>query len=215
MLLNFRFSVDGIPIREFKNLESIGIPFPKKQPMKIYSSLWNADNWATRGGLVKIDWSNAPFHASYKNFNAISHSQDWLFDQVLDFARQGQMQWVRDNYMIYDYCKDYPRFPLGLPSECYVSNWFVSKLWLKPSSCFVFSFMLQFTHCLHHFIELLYLIDICIINFFSGLNSRYICYKYNIWFCNESSIYIKMYFFLKFKGNLSKCNYFGLKVEPC
>ncbi|KAF2309362.1 hypothetical protein GH714_001733 [Hevea brasiliensis] len=30
------FSVDGTPIREFKNLESIGVPFPKKEAMRIY-----------------------------------------------------------------------------------------------------------------------------------------------------------------------------------
>ncbi|KAF2309364.1 hypothetical protein GH714_001736 [Hevea brasiliensis] len=64
------FSVDGTPIREFKNLESVGVPFPKNQAMRIYSSLWNADDWATRGGLVKTDWSQAPFTASYRNFNA-------------------------------------------------------------------------------------------------------------------------------------------------
>ncbi|KAK9099912.1 hypothetical protein Scep_023342 [Stephania cephalantha] len=65
------FSVDGTPIREFKNLESsLGVAFPKNQPMRIYSSLWNADDWATRGGLVKTDWSRAPFTASYRNFNA-------------------------------------------------------------------------------------------------------------------------------------------------
>ncbi|CAN6547236.1 unnamed protein product [Malus baccata var. baccata] len=58
------FSVDGTPIREFKNQESNGVPFPKSQPMRIYSSLWNADDWATRGGLVKTDWSQAPFAAS-------------------------------------------------------------------------------------------------------------------------------------------------------
>ncbi|KAK4834852.1 hypothetical protein QYF36_001391 [Acer negundo] len=43
------FSVDGTPIREFKNSESIGVPFPKNQAMRIHSSLWNADDWATRG----------------------------------------------------------------------------------------------------------------------------------------------------------------------
>ncbi|KAJ6408031.1 hypothetical protein OIU84_011357 [Salix udensis] len=66
--LSIIFSVDGTPIREFKNLESKGIPYPKSQPMWIYSSLWNADDWATRGGLVKADWSQAPFTASYRNF---------------------------------------------------------------------------------------------------------------------------------------------------
>ncbi|KAJ0091618.1 hypothetical protein Patl1_14314 [Pistacia atlantica] len=63
------FYVDDIPIREFENMESYGIPFPKHQPMRIYSTLWNADDWATRGGLVKTDWSQAPFTASYTNFN--------------------------------------------------------------------------------------------------------------------------------------------------
>ncbi|KAK9213437.1 hypothetical protein WN943_002829 [Citrus x changshan-huyou] len=38
------FSVDGIPIREFKNSESIGVPFLKNQPMRMYSSLRNADD---------------------------------------------------------------------------------------------------------------------------------------------------------------------------
>ena len=31
--------MDGTPVREFKNSESIGVPFPKNQPMRIYSSL--------------------------------------------------------------------------------------------------------------------------------------------------------------------------------
>nr|GEU80058.1 RNA-directed DNA polymerase, eukaryota, reverse transcriptase zinc-binding domain protein [Tanacetum cinerariifolium] len=68
--INFEFLVDGTPIREFKNAESIGVPFPKYQPMRIHLSLWNADDWATRGGLVKTDWSKAPFTASYRNFKA-------------------------------------------------------------------------------------------------------------------------------------------------
>ncbi|KAJ8430403.1 hypothetical protein Cgig2_000235 [Carnegiea gigantea] len=133
------FSVDGTPIREFKNLESIGVPFPKSQPMRIYSSLWNADDWATQGGRVKTDWSNAPFTASYRNFNAnacvMSNGQSscssssslssgnnaWLTQQ-LDSASQARMKWVQQNYMIYNYCTDIQRFPQGLPIECTVTS---------------------------------------------------------------------------------------------
>ncbi|XP_044462960.1 probable xyloglucan endotransglucosylase/hydrolase protein 23 [Mangifera indica] len=130
------FSVDGTPIREFKNSESIGVPFPKNQPMRIYSSLWNADDWATRGGLVKTDWTQAPFTASYRNFNAdacvwsngasscTSHSPSssssnsaWLSEE-LDTTSEEKLKWVQKNYMIYNYCTDTKRFPQGLPAEC-------------------------------------------------------------------------------------------------
>ncbi|XP_054794283.1 probable xyloglucan endotransglucosylase/hydrolase protein 23 [Prosopis cineraria] len=133
------FSVDGTPIREFKNSESIGVPFPKNQPMRIYSSLWNADDWATRGGLVKTDWTQAPFTASYKNFKAdacvwssgksscpstssssSSTSSSWL-SQELDTTSQEWLRWVQKNYMIYNYCADVKRFPQGLPPECRAS----------------------------------------------------------------------------------------------
>ncbi|CAL5328507.1 unnamed protein product [Camellia sinensis] len=126
------FSVDGTPIREFKNLESIGVRYPKDQPMRIYSSLWNADDWATRGGLVKTDWTQAPFTASYRNFNAnaciwssgasscsssSNNSNAWLAEE-LDSTSQQKLKWVRNNYMIYNYCTDSKRFPQGLPPEC-------------------------------------------------------------------------------------------------
>nr|ACU23404.1 unknown [Glycine max] len=130
------FSVDGTPIREFKNLEPIGVPFPKNQPMRMYFSLWNADDWATRGGLVKTDWTQAPFTASYRNFNAetciwffgasscaktfstsTTSSGSWL-SQELDFAGHQRLKWVQKNYMIYNYCTDTKRFPQGLPPEC-------------------------------------------------------------------------------------------------
>ncbi|XP_034887468.1 probable xyloglucan endotransglucosylase/hydrolase protein 23 [Populus alba] len=130
------FFVDGTPIREFKNMESIGVPFPKYQPMRLYSTLWNADNWATRGGLVKTDWSQAPFTASYTNFNANnscvwfngSSSCDtnnfsppsWLSED-LDSANLDKLQWVQTNNMIYNYCTDAKRFPQGFPPECNMS----------------------------------------------------------------------------------------------
>ncbi|XP_077238394.1 putative xyloglucan endotransglucosylase/hydrolase protein 23 [Tasmannia lanceolata] len=137
---NIIFSVDGTPIRKFKNLESIGVPFPKNQPMRIYSSLWNADDWATRGGLIKTDWTQAPFTASYRNFNANaciwssgasscgstspspSSSANAWFTQELDSVSQARLRWVQKNYMIYNYCTDLKRFPQGLPPECSIAS---------------------------------------------------------------------------------------------
>ncbi|CAI8611212.1 unnamed protein product [Vicia faba] len=115
------FSVDGTPIREFKNMESKGVAFPNNQPMRLYSSLWNADDWATRGGLVKTDWNQAPFIASYRNFNADASSSNAWYSQQLDSTSQQRLSWVQNNYMIYNYCNDTKRFPQGLPTECNAS----------------------------------------------------------------------------------------------
>ncbi|KAK8914390.1 putative xyloglucan endotransglucosylase/hydrolase protein 26 [Platanthera zijinensis] len=129
--------VDGIPIRVFRNYESIGLPYPNSQAMTAYSSLWNADNWATRGGLVKIDWSCAPFVARYRGMNLracnwygpestqycwMNTPANWWSspeNSRLSYAQIGQMEWVQNNYMIYDYCKDVYRFHGEIPAECY------------------------------------------------------------------------------------------------
>ena len=90
---------------------------------------------ATRGGLVKTDWSKAPFTASYRNFNAAacvwsrgSSSSASNFrtpvlntasqNQGLDAERRRKLQLVQKNYMIYNYCSDMNHFPEGLPPEC-------------------------------------------------------------------------------------------------
>ncbi|MED6220915.1 hypothetical protein PIB30_049408 [Stylosanthes scabra] len=121
------FLVDNIPIRVFKNTESVGVPFPKNQPMRIYSSLWNADDWATRGGLVKTDWSKAPFTAYYRNFKATGVSDASVFSdaatsdtqtQTLDADGRRRLRWVQKYFMIYNYCNDPKRFPQGFPAEC-------------------------------------------------------------------------------------------------
>ncbi|KAM3213432.1 hypothetical protein ACQJBY_066043 [Aegilops geniculata] len=135
------FMVDDMPIRDFKNLEGKGIAFPKNQPMRLYSSLWNADDWATQGGRVKTDWSHAPFSASYRGFKAdacvvtaggrprcgasvgtevapgTGAAGEW-YNQELDLTRQQRMRWVQSNYMIYNYCTDPKRVAKGLPAEC-------------------------------------------------------------------------------------------------
>lgn len=131
--LTIIFYVDGTPIREFKNLESKGVSYPKSQPMWVYSSLWDAEDWATRGGLVKTDWTQAPFIASYRNYNAQAciwstsssssscSSNSWL-NQALDTTGQQKIKWVQKNYMIYNYCSDSKRFPQGFPTECSLNN---------------------------------------------------------------------------------------------
>ncbi|XP_024963606.1 xyloglucan endotransglucosylase/hydrolase 2-like [Cynara cardunculus var. scolymus] len=101
------------------------------QPMRVYASLWNADDWATQGGRVKADWTKAPFTASYRKFNANakrvgpnskstsseSGNQAWS-TQGLDAAGRNRIRWVQNKHMIYNYCNDRKRFPNGLPAEC-------------------------------------------------------------------------------------------------
>ncbi|KAG5577682.1 hypothetical protein H5410_057816 [Solanum commersonii] len=126
--------VDDVPIRVFKNSKDIGVKFPFNQPMKIYSSLWNADDWATRGGLEKTDWSGAPFTASYTSFHidgceAVTPQEvqvcntngmkwwDQKAFQDLDGPQYRKLQWVRQKFTIYNYCTDRKRYPT-LPLEC-------------------------------------------------------------------------------------------------
>ncbi|KAL3363944.1 hypothetical protein AABB24_012933 [Solanum stoloniferum] len=134
------FLVDETPVRVHSNLEHRGIPYPKDQPMGVYSSIWNADDWATQGGLVKTDWSHAPFVASYKGFeingcecpatvaaaeitrrcSSNGQKRYWWDEPVmseLNVHQSHQLIWVRANHMVYDYCTDTARFPVA-PVEC-------------------------------------------------------------------------------------------------
>ncbi|KAK9208560.1 hypothetical protein WN944_000918 [Citrus x changshan-huyou] len=128
--------VDSVPIRVFRNYENEGIAYPNKQGMRTHVSIWNADNWATRGGLDKIDWSNAPFIARLRRFRArackwngpVNISQcatktpgNWWTSPTysqLSSAKMGQLKWVREKYMIYNYCKDTKRFNGKMAPEC-------------------------------------------------------------------------------------------------
>ncbi|KAK9155945.1 hypothetical protein Sjap_003425 [Stephania japonica] len=138
------FMVDETPIRVYTNREKQGIPFPKEQAMGVYSSIWNADDWATQGGRVKTDWSHAPFVSSYRGFeidgcecpssttmdentrrcsssSSVGGGKGFWWDEPvfgeLSVHQSHQLMWVRANHMIYDYCADSGRFPV-LPQEC-------------------------------------------------------------------------------------------------
>ncbi|KAF9589338.1 hypothetical protein IFM89_022674 [Coptis chinensis] len=136
--------VDETPIRVYKQKEKKGVPFPKDQAMGIYSSIWNADDWATQGGRVKTDWSHAPFVASYKGFdingcecpvstNVVDNAKKcsstqgkYWWDQPvmaeLNLHQSHQLMWVQAKHMIYDYCTDTSRFPVT-PAECEHRRW--------------------------------------------------------------------------------------------
>ncbi|KAL6006163.1 putative xyloglucan endotransglucosylase/hydrolase protein 26 [Asimina triloba] len=132
--------VDGHPIRVFRNLESRGIAYPNNRGMNVYASLWNADDWATEGGRIKTDWNSQPFIARLRRLrlrackwhgpNSIQQCAsaapgNWWSSPVysqLTYAQEGQLKWVRDNFMIYDYCKDPNRYNGKLPPECYVQT---------------------------------------------------------------------------------------------
>ncbi|KAM7486805.1 hypothetical protein LguiA_002814 [Lonicera macranthoides] len=136
------FLVDQTPIRVHTNMEHKGVPFPRDQAMGVYSSIRNADDWATQGGRVKTDWSHAPFIASYRGFeidgcecpvkvasvdnarrctSGNGNGKRFWWDEPtlseLNVHQSHQLTWVRAHHMIYDYCTDTARFP-SVPVEC-------------------------------------------------------------------------------------------------
>lgn len=104
--------------------------------MGIHGSLWNADDWATQGGRVKTNWTNAPFVSMFRSFDIdaceLLTESDGLAGKCgklgqfwwdkpamnrLNKQKRKQLKWVLANHVVYDYCKDVPRF-LELPKEC-------------------------------------------------------------------------------------------------
>ncbi|CAD6262415.1 unnamed protein product [Miscanthus lutarioriparius] len=122
--------VDGKAIRAFKNYEQYGVPFPTWQQQRLYGSLWDADEWATQGGRIKTDWSEAPFVAYYRNYTFTwcqpSPGVSWCGAEPKDSTRfdldqktLGELWWASQQYRIYDYCSDHKRFnESDFPKEC-------------------------------------------------------------------------------------------------
>jgi xyloglucan:xyloglucosyl transferase TCH4 len=128
--------IDGTPIRVFRNNAAHGVLFPTRQPVNVFFSIWDAEDWATQGGRVKTDWSRAPFVAGYRRHNVTAacvwdgdHTTSrrsclersggpWWMAQRMDWWSWMTLNWVRMNYMAYDYCEDRKRFPSAFPTEC-------------------------------------------------------------------------------------------------
>lgn len=54
-------------------------------------------------------------------YSVLDFAEEWWnskdFHKIPD-NRIGQMNWVKQNFMVYDYCTDTERYPMGLPFEC-------------------------------------------------------------------------------------------------
>jgi len=129
--------VDNTLIRIFQNHEQEGQAYLDRQPMNVFASIFDASQWATRGGLDKVDWAFAPFLGRYTNFTMDACAADpadplanpctsptatnWWnapYFQSLPPDRIAQMENITK---VYDYCTDYVRYPGNtLPYECTV-----------------------------------------------------------------------------------------------
>ena len=130
----FRFMVDWVPIRTYRNHADKGVAYPRWQPMSVQASFWDGESWATNGGKDKIDWSKAPFVAPFKdhkidacvwkgNEGSCSDPKptNWWNNKrfnSLTWAQRRLFKWVEKYYVTYDYCQDYHRFNNTLPKEC-------------------------------------------------------------------------------------------------
>ncbi|KAI5388999.1 putative xyloglucan endotransglucosylase/hydrolase protein 32, partial [Lathyrus oleraceus] len=118
------FLVDDVPIRRYPR--KIDATYPSR-PMYLYGSIWDASSWATEGGKYKADYKYQPFVGSYTNFKlqgctvespvscqspSVSAGYGSLSPQ-----QYRAMQWVQNNYMVYNYCHD-PRRNHNLIPEC-------------------------------------------------------------------------------------------------
>ena len=123
--------MDDIPIRVFENQTNRGLEYPS-QPMKIITSLWNGEDWATNGGKDKIKWTQSSFVAQFQGFSVDgcpSHGSDnhacassnlwwngWAYKELTP-AQQSAYQNVHKR-ITYDYCSDKRRFSV-MPPECH------------------------------------------------------------------------------------------------
>nr|XP_004510291.3 xyloglucan endotransglucosylase/hydrolase protein 2-like [Cicer arietinum] len=127
------FYVDNIPIRVYKNNTNIGASYPSNA-MQIQVSLWNGEDWATEGGKAKINWNYAPFKAYFQGFDVSGcpslnpnlvdpkcfNGNFWWNNQnywQLNPQEEKQLENIKKNYVIYDYCTDRKRYPTP-PIEC-------------------------------------------------------------------------------------------------
>ncbi|XP_057417947.1 probable xyloglucan endotransglucosylase/hydrolase protein 33 [Lotus japonicus] len=130
------FLVDNIPVREFIHSSTYPSIYPSK-PMSVYATIWDASEWATKGGKYPVNYKNAPFVVSFAEMEQSGCISDpatsvslcskanpsGLDPNGAEFTKLSQQQiaamdWARRKLMFYSYCNDKPRFKV-LPPECH------------------------------------------------------------------------------------------------
>lgn len=120
------FLVDDVPIRRYPRKSDATFP---SRPMYVYGSIWDASAWATENGKYKANYTYQPFIGRYKNFKLQGCTTDSTsscrppsvsppgYGGKLSRQQNVAMQWVQNNYLVYDYCHD-PKRDHALTPEC-------------------------------------------------------------------------------------------------
>ena len=126
-----RFYVDDIPIREIRRRAAMKHDFPSK-PMSIYSTIWDASNWATNGGKYKVDYRYAPYVSQFSDLVLHGCAVDPIeksrkcdditsIDGQITSLQRIKMANFRNKYLTYSYCYDQSRYKIP-PSECVIDS---------------------------------------------------------------------------------------------
>lgn len=119
------FLVDDVPIRRYPRKSDATFP---SRPMYVYGSIWDASSWATEDGKYKADYKYQPFIGRYRNFKLQGcNTQASTSCQPPSISPSGYsslspqqfsaLQWVQNNYLVYNYCHDPRRDHTQIP-EC-------------------------------------------------------------------------------------------------
>lgn len=129
------FLVDNVPVREFINNAASSPVYPTR-PMSLYATIWDASEWATKGGKYPVNYQYAPFVASFGKLElegCLWSRANLCSNRALssldpdpvggeEFAKLSPQQvngmdWARRKLMFYSYCQDTKRYKF-LPPEC-------------------------------------------------------------------------------------------------
>ncbi|KAK8295747.1 hypothetical protein V6Z12_D05G081400 [Gossypium hirsutum] len=133
--------------------------------MSIRGSVWNADDWATQGGKVKINWTNAPFFSTFRSFiidacELLPETDDIMaqcgklgrfwWDKpafvVLNRHRSHQLKWARRKHLTRSHCiyNTVIHIPINAINGCHII--IISHVSQKHPSTFIHTIQKNRTH---------------------------------------------------------------------